>query len=43
MAGDVFVVGEVEKIAPIAIRLHNETYTVANEKGSEALGYGLKL
>ena len=42
MAGDVSLMDKIEKIAPVAIGLPNETYTVASEKGSVALG-GLKL
>lgn len=43
MAGDVFMMDMVEKIATTAIGLPNGTYTMASEKGSVALGEGLKL
>ena len=43
MAGDVSMMDKVERIAPVAIGLPNGRHIVASEKGSVALGGGLKL
>jgi len=43
MASDVSVMDTIEKTAPVIIGLPNGTYTVAKEKGSVALGGGMKL
>ena len=43
MVGNLSMMNNVEKIAPVAIRLPDETYTMAREKGSVCLGEGIKL
>ena len=43
MASDVYVMDTIERIAPVIIGLSNGTYAVAGEKGSVALGGGIKL
>ena len=43
MAGNTSMMNKIQKIAPIAIELPNETYTVVFEKVSVFLGQKLKL
>jgi len=43
MVGNLSMMNNVEKIAPIAIGLLNGMYTLAREKGSVFLAEGIKL
>lgn len=43
MVGDIFMMNNLEKISPVAIRLLDSTYTMACEKSSVALDKGIKL